>query len=101
LAKKNVVIVAAEIWPRNEKQFRRWLAKNNVKFPVSILQDPLQQKPEQRTIYRWGNQEQFPWLILTDSQHIVTAEGFDLKELDEKIEKSIPKPATRKEAKGN
>lgn len=101
LARKNIVIVAAEFWPCNEKQFRRWLAKNNIKFPASILPDQWQQKPEQRTIDRWGMQNRVPWLILTDSRHIVTAEGFYLKELDEKIEKSVPKPAARKEAKGN
>ena len=27
-----------------------------------------------------------PWLILTDAEHIVTAEGFMSNELDEKIE---------------
>jgi hypothetical protein len=26
-----------------------------------------------------------PWLILTDEQHIVRAEGFNIDELDEKI----------------
>jgi hypothetical protein len=27
-----------------------------------------------------------PWLILTDSRHVVAAEGFGLSELDAKIE---------------
>jgi len=85
LARKNVVIVAVQIWPRNEKQFRRWLEKNNVQFPVSILPDPRKQKPEERIFYRWGLQSGVPWSILTDSQHVVRAEGFSIDELDEKI----------------
>jgi hypothetical protein len=30
-----------------------------------------------------------PWLILTDKAHIITAEGFGLDELDEKIKETI------------
>jgi len=30
-----------------------------------------------------------PWLILTDKQHIVIAEGFGLDELDEKIGETV------------
>jgi len=85
LRKKRVIVVAAQIWPRNEKQFRRWLAKNSVHFPVSILPDPWKQEPEQRASYRWGVQGSVPWLILTDTEHVVRAEGFTLNVLDDKI----------------
>jgi hypothetical protein len=32
----------------------------------------------------WGIRS-LPWLILTDKKHIVTAEGFSVTELDEKL----------------
>jgi hypothetical protein len=39
---------------------------------------------EEKTSFNWGVKS-LPWLILTDRNHIVNAEGFDLVELDEKI----------------
>jgi len=38
----------------------------------------------EKTKFTWGVCS-LPWLILTDSDHTVCAEGFDLAELDEKI----------------
>ena len=38
----------------------------------------------ERTLLTWGVRGQ-PWLILTDRNHTVTAEGFGINELDEKI----------------
>ncbi len=35
--------------------------------------------------FAWGVKS-LPWLILTDSRHVVAATGFGLSELDEKIE---------------
>ncbi|MHC4646951.1 MAG: hypothetical protein ACYTBJ_15750 [Planctomycetota bacterium] len=32
--------------------------------------------------------DKLPWLVLTDRDHVVTAEGFSLEELDEKIEEN-------------
>ncbi len=38
--------------------------------------------------FAWGVKS-LPWLILTDSQHVVSAEGFGLNELDGKIKEII------------
>ncbi|MHC4489383.1 MAG: hypothetical protein ACYS9C_12915 [Planctomycetota bacterium] len=38
----------------------------------------------EKTRFTWGIQA-LPWLILTDKQHVVTAEGFTLTELNEKL----------------
>jgi hypothetical protein len=38
----------------------------------------------EKTRFTWGVRS-LPWLILTDSKHIIRAEGFNLSELDEKI----------------
>jgi len=88
LAKKDIIIVGVQIWIRNEKQLRRWLARNKINFSVSMLPDLWEQEPEQRATYRWGVQNRVPWLILTDNQHVVRAEGFALEALDEKIQET-------------
>lgn len=88
LAKKDIIIVGVQIWIRNEKQLRRWMARNKINFSVSILPDLWEQEPEQRAIYCWGLQNRVPWLILTDTQHVVRAEGFGLEALDEKIQET-------------
>ena len=38
---------------------------------------------EEKTLNNWGVQS-LPWLILTDKNHIVTAEGFSIDDLNEK-----------------
>ena len=35
--------------------------------------------------FNWGVKS-LPWLILTDKNHIVTAEGFNIAELNEKVQ---------------
>ena len=37
-----------------------------------------------KTRFTWGVKA-LPWLILTDKQHTVRAEGFNINELDDKI----------------
>jgi len=56
-----------------------WLRKYKVTFPVGrIMTGP------EGLSKTWGVQS-LPWLILSDRQHIVTAEGFALNELNERI----------------
>jgi hypothetical protein len=43
------------------------------------------QDNEEKTRSAWGVKS-LPWLILTDDEHVVRAEGFALTELDDKIE---------------
>jgi hypothetical protein len=38
----------------------------------------------EKTRFAWGVKS-LPWLILTDQEHIVRAEGFSLSEFDKKI----------------
>lgn len=38
---------------------------------------------DNHTRYNWGVRS-LPWMILTDKNHIVAAEGFTVSELDEK-----------------
>jgi hypothetical protein len=53
--------------------------KNNVQFPIGMVQGY-----EDKTRFTWCVRS-LPWLILTDEQLIVRAEGFGINELDEKI----------------
>jgi hypothetical protein len=39
---------------------------------------------EEETKLNWGVKS-LPWLILTDKNHVVTAEGFSINELDERV----------------
>ena len=52
---------------------------NNIIFSVGLVE-----ANEGKTRFNWGLKS-LPWLILTDKEHIVTAEGFGLDELDDKI----------------
>ena len=48
------------------------------------------QGDEEKIRFTWGVKF-LPWLILTDKQHIVQADGFSINELDEKITALIEK----------
>jgi len=50
-----------------------------IPFPVGMIQDN-----EDSIRFDWAVKS-LPWLILTDSKHVVIAEGFGLDELDGKI----------------
>jgi len=42
------------------------------------------QGDEKKIRFTWGVKS-LPWLILTDREHVTTAEGFGVDELDDKI----------------
>jgi len=57
----------------------QWKNKYNIPFPAGMVESD-----EEKTRFSWDVRS-LPWLILTDSKHIVRAEGFGLTELDDKI----------------
>jgi hypothetical protein len=63
----------------DEDTLNEWIKKNNIPFHVGMIQGD-----EEKTCFTWGVRS-LPWLILTDKEHIVCAEGFSLAELDEKL----------------
>ncbi len=79
LAKQNVTIVAVQIPKVYEKSFKIWLEYNKIPFPVGMIGD------DEKKIKTDWNVQSLPWLILTDKDHVVQAQGFGLNELDEKI----------------
>ena len=40
---------------------------------------------EEKIRLKWGVKS-VPWLVLTDTEHVVTAEGFSINELDDVIQ---------------
>jgi hypothetical protein len=56
-----------------------WMRNSNIPFPVKTMAE----EPE-KARYAWGVKS-LPWLILTNREHTVEANGFSLAELDERI----------------
>ncbi len=81
LKAEGVVVVAIQASKVDENALSAWATENNIRFPVGIIQGD-----KDRTRFAWGVRS-LPWLILTDCDHVVTAEGFSLDELDERIKK--------------
>lgn len=81
LEKNDIYMVFIHAGPVEEQKFVSWLKENEIHSPVGVCRTSL---PELE--YTWGVRS-LPWLIITDKQHLVTAEGFGIAELDEKIKK--------------
>jgi hypothetical protein len=79
LMEKNVQVVLIHASKVEKNVLGKWIKDNEIVFPVKIIEDN-----EKQTKFNWGVRA-LPWLILTDKEHIVTAEGFAINELDEKI----------------
>ena len=79
LKEKGVAVVAVQTSQVTEKTLNEWKKKNRIPFPVGMITADIE-----KTRFTWGVRS-LPWLILTDKQHIVTAEGFTLDELNEKL----------------
>lgn len=67
-----VVIQAAKI---DKNKLDDWATKNEMPFPMGMIQTE-----EKKTRFSWGVKS-LPWLILTDEEHVVQAEGFSIAEL--------------------
>ena len=74
-----VTILAIHALKIEQEKLDEWVKENNIQFPVGIIQGE-----EEKTRFAWGFRS-LPWLILTDKEHVVRAEGFSINELDEKI----------------
>jgi hypothetical protein len=63
----------------NEKKLDDWIKENNIPFPVGLIEDD-----EEQIRNNWGVKS-LPWMILTDENRVVAAEGFAVSELDAQI----------------
>jgi uncharacterized protein YbjQ (UPF0145 family) len=79
LKAKGVIVVAVQASKVDENKLIEWVEENNILLPVGMVQGD-----REKTLFAWGVRS-LPWLILTDSDHVVQAEGFNLNDLDDKI----------------
>ena len=79
LLDKDIFLIFIQTESVTEQTLASWLTKNKIVPPVGTSKIDLPALGQS-----WGVQS-LPWLILTDKNHIVTAEGFAIAELDEKI----------------
>ncbi len=86
LAGKNVAVLLVDTSVVEPAQLKEWLDNRNIPFTCGSIKDNADD-----VLFRWGVRAQ-PWLILTDENRIVRAEGFSLEQLDEKL-RETGKPA--------
>jgi len=79
LRQKGVTVAAVQAYTIDKEKLDEWIKKNKIPFPAGIIQGD-----DKRIRFNWGVKS-LPWLILTDKEHNVTAEGFGLDELNDKI----------------
>ena len=76
---KGIVVAAVQASKIQSDKLQAWAKDNNLPFPVGEITGDIE-----TTRTAWGVKA-LPWLILTDKEHNVTAEGFGIDELKEKI----------------
>jgi hypothetical protein len=79
LSKQSITTVLVQTTEVEEKTVNQWLKKNSIPFECSLPVEGFEKKQ-----LEWGVKS-LPWLILTDEDHIVRAEGFGIDELDKKL----------------
>lgn len=79
LEEDGIVTIAVQAEEARPDALAAWLKDAGIPFPAGVIrQDILERR------YEWSVRA-LPWLILTDAQHIVLAEGFAADELDQKL----------------
>jgi hypothetical protein len=79
LRQKGVTVIAVEASKADEKMLNEWVKENSIPFSVGMIEGEAG-----KTCFAWGVKS-LPWLILTDTEHMVWAEGFGLDELDKRV----------------
>ncbi len=82
LKQKGLAVLGVQAAVATDETFKAWKDANPAPFPVGHV-------AEKSDKTKWAAEvESLPWLILTDSQRRVTAEGFELDESDAKLKSS-------------
>ena len=79
LTDKGIAVVGIQAVKVENTTFDDWIKSSSISFPVGLISTNIEEVK-----FDWGVRS-LPWLILTDTEHIVTAEGFGIDELDEKL----------------
>ncbi|MBP7049452.1 MAG: carboxypeptidase regulatory-like domain-containing protein [Phycisphaerae bacterium] len=80
LKAKGVAIAAVSVAPGDETALQTWVKENAIPFPIGTIQGD-----RDETLSTWSVKS-LPWLVLADTNHNVTAEGFALDDLARKID---------------
>jgi len=79
LKSKGLFIIAIQAAKVDADALNVWVKEFGIPFPVGTIEGDANE-----TRADWSVRS-LPWLILTDSQHVIHAEGFAVSDLDEKI----------------
>jgi hypothetical protein len=79
LKKQDIAVILVQATPTAADALKTFADANKVSYPISAVKE----KPED--VLRKFGAASLPWLILTDRNHTVRAEGFGVDELDERI----------------
>lgn len=76
-----VALVAIQTVEVDQETLDMWVKQKNFSFPVGMVQGD-----EEKMHLAWGVRS-LPWLVLTDQEHQVVAEGISLQALNDKLSK--------------
>lgn len=79
LAEEDVLLVAIHPSTNDRIKLYEWLKEHNIQIALGTINADIE-----KTKFTWGVRA-LPWLILTDNKHVVTAEGFSVAQLDDKL----------------
>jgi len=85
LQAKGIAVAGVQALNMDRDELDKWLRENDVRFPVGVIP-----ADEERTRSAWGVKS-LPWMILTDQDHKVLAEGFGVDKLDEMMGRNAAK----------
>jgi type II secretory pathway component GspD/PulD (secretin) len=89
LASKNIAVMLIDTSGVEPAKLKEWLDNRNIPFTCGSIKYNVKD-----VLIRWGVRAQ-PWLILTDENGIVRAEGLSLEQLDEKLQETNEPTAAR------
>lgn len=79
LNENNVTVLLLNTAAVEKANLDAWLSESGIEYPCGIISDNAEEKTFSMGV------KSLPWLILTDNEHNVIAEGFSVDELDEKV----------------
>jgi hypothetical protein len=83
LAGLRVAVVGINAGDAKKETVEAWCKKYKVTFPVGCIRGDAK-----KVQFAWGAKG-LPWLILTNRKHVVSAEGFDLAELEATVKRVV------------
>ncbi|MBN2180503.1 MAG: redoxin domain-containing protein [Sedimentisphaerales bacterium] len=79
LKAKNIALVAIQASKIDKASLNEWVKEQGFSFPVGMIESEIE-----KTRFDWGVKS-LPWLILTDKNHVVRSQGFNVNELNDKL----------------